>query len=175
MRAGAIISAMSSRALLGFAIVAFAFAQGPGGPGQQPEFVRQAMQSLREGRSADAVATIRREVEAHPESGQANTAMGIVLDLSGQSKEAKKYFQKAISLAHGEQALAHANRAMAMSYAFDGDCPNAVKYGSLVFGYHVARNDFFQQGESANEIARVCIDSGDLDTAEKWYKNGRDA
>jgi Flp pilus assembly protein TadD len=167
---------MPSRTLIALVAAACAaFAQSPGRPGQQPDYVREAMQSLRDGKTADAVSLVRREVGAHPDSGQANTAMGTVLDLAGQTKEAKTYFQKAISLAQGEQALAAANRNMAMSYAFDGDCANAVKYGALVFGYHVSKNDFFQQGEAANEIARVCIDAGDLDTAEKWYRNGRDA
>src|SRR4051812_35272118 len=116
------------------------FAQGPG---NQPEYMRQAMSALREGKNADAVAAVRREVDAHPESGAANNAMGVVLDLAGQAKEAKKYFQKAISVAEGEQALAAANRAMAMSYAFDADCGGAAKYGALVFGYQVSKNDFY--------------------------------
>jgi hypothetical protein len=34
--------------------------------------------------------------------------------------------------------------------------------------------NFFQQGEIADEAARVCIDSGDLDAAQKWYKIGHD-
>ena len=33
-------------------------------------------------------------------------------------------------------------------------------------------NNFFQQGEVADEAARVCIDSGDLDTAYDWYRVG---
>jgi hypothetical protein len=32
--------------------------------------------------------------------------------------------------------------------------------------------NFLQQGEIANEMARVCIDSGDLDAAHKWYQIG---
>jgi tetratricopeptide (TPR) repeat protein len=34
------------------------------------------------------------------------------------------------------------------------------------------QNAFYQQGEMANEAARVCIDAGDLDTAEKYYRLG---
>jgi tetratricopeptide (TPR) repeat protein len=34
--------------------------------------------------------------------------------------------------------------------------------------------NFFQQGEIADEAARVCIDSGDLDAAYKWYQMGHD-
>jgi Flp pilus assembly protein TadD len=34
------------------------------------------------------------------------------------------------------------------------------------------QNAFYQQGEMANEAARVCIDNGDLDAAEFWYRQG---
>lgn len=34
------------------------------------------------------------------------------------------------------------------------------------------QNAFYQQGEMANEGARVCIDAGDLDTAESAYRLG---
>ncbi len=36
------------------------------------------------------------------------------------------------------------------------------------------QNAFYQQGEMANEAARVCIDVGKLDEAERWYKAGRE-
>jgi Flp pilus assembly protein TadD len=67
---------------------------------------------------------------------------------------------------------------MAMSYAFDGDCANTVKYEEMVIGYWVTReqaepqNAFYQEGEMANEGARVCIDAGDLSTAERMYRRG---
>jgi tetratricopeptide (TPR) repeat protein len=67
---------------------------------------------------------------------------------------------------------------MAMSYAFDGDCTNAVKYEEMVIAYWRTReeaepqNAFYQEGEMANEGARVCIDAGDLATAERMYWRG---
>jgi Flp pilus assembly protein TadD len=67
---------------------------------------------------------------------------------------------------------------MAMSYGFQGDCANAVKYEEMVIAYWVTReqaepqNAFYQQGEMANEGARVCIDAGDLDAAERAYRRG---
>jgi len=35
-------------------------------------------------------------------------------------------------------------------------------------------NAFYQEGEMANEAARVCIDAGDLDAAAQWYQKGHD-
>ena len=69
---------------------------------------------------------------------------------------------------------------MAMSYAFDGDCANTVKYERLVIDYWRTReqaepqNAFYQEGEMANEAARVCIDAGNLDEAERMYRLGRE-
>src|SRR5262249_43751897 len=31
---------------------------------------------------------------------------------------------------------------------------------------------YFNAGEIADELARICIDSGSLDTAERWYRMG---
>ena len=43
-------------------------------------------------------------------------------------------------------------------------------------GFQLLRSakDFFRQGETADEAARVCIDSGDLEAAYDWYKTGHE-
>jgi len=100
------------------------------------------------------------------------------LDSEGSTTEARKIFQQLIDSAPDPRARAAAQRALAMSYAFDGDCPNTVKYEEMVIAYWVTReeedpqNAFYQQGEMANEAARVCIDAGDLNTAERMYRRG---
>ena len=38
--------------------------------------------------------------------------------------------------------------------------------------YWAAKPDYYQQGEMANEAARVCIEAGDFKAAEKWYRKG---
>jgi tetratricopeptide (TPR) repeat protein len=149
-------------------------AQGPGGQ-EQPEFVKQGQALLREGKLEDALALYRKTVEAAPDSQAANNAAGIVLDLMGKGMEARKYFAKAIDVAQTPQSKAAAQRAMAMSYAFEGDCKKTAEYEQMVFDYYVGVKDFFQQGETADEAARVCIDSGDWDAAHKWYQKGHDS
>lgn len=100
------------------------------------------------------------------------------LDADGQTAKAREVFQRLIDGAPDPAARAASQRAMAMSYAFDGDCTNTVKYEEMVIAYWVTReqaepqNAFYQQGEMANEAARVCIDAGDLNTAEKYYRRG---
>lgn len=140
-----------------------------------PEAVRQGQQLTREGKLDEALAVYREELQKSPDSVPANNAAGVVLDLMGKGTEARKYFAKAIESAATPQAKANAQRAMAMSYAFEGDCANTAKYEQLVFDYYVSTKDAYQQGEMADEAARVCIDSGDLDAAYKWYKIGYDA
>ncbi len=114
---------------------------------------------------------------AQPPGGQpqaSNNAAGVALDLAGKGAEARTYFAKAIEAAPTPQAKAQAQRSMAMSYAFEGDCQNTAKYEQLAIDYWVTAKDFYQQGELADEAARVCIDAGDLDAAYQWYKKGHD-
>jgi Tetratricopeptide repeat len=100
------------------------------------------------------------------------------LDVDGKTREARVIFQQLVDAAADPAAKAAAQRAMAMSYAFDGDCANATKYEELVIAYWATReqaepqNAFYQEGEMANEAARVCIDAGDLDVAERYYRRG---
>ena len=101
-------------------------------------------------------------------------AAGSVLDLMGKGEEARKYFQAAIDKADTPEHKAQAQRAMAMSYAFEGNCKKTVEYEEQVVGYFTAMKNYYQQGEIEDEAARVCIDSGDLDTSAVWYRNGHD-
>ena len=151
-----------------------AFAQAPAQQPQQPEFVKQGQQLLREGKPEDALALYRQTLQTSPNSVPASIAAGSVLDLMGKGEEARKYFTKAMDVADTPEGKASAKRAMAMSYAFEGNCRKAVEYEQQVFDFYGGAKNFFQQGEIADEAARVCIDSGDLDAAYKWYQMGHD-
>jgi tetratricopeptide (TPR) repeat protein len=100
------------------------------------------------------------------------------LDTQGQHAEARAIFQKLIDGAATPAARAAAQRRMAVSYAFEGNCAEAVRYEELVIDYWTTReqaepqNAFYQQGEMANEAARLCIDIGQLDVAERMYRRG---
>jgi Flp pilus assembly protein TadD len=100
------------------------------------------------------------------------------LDSQGRTAEARAIYQAMADSATNPGGRASALRGMAMSYAFDNDCANAMKYEIMVIAYWMTReeaepqNAFYQQGEMANEGARVCIEAGDLDAAERWYRVG---
>jgi tetratricopeptide (TPR) repeat protein len=141
---------------------------------QPPEFVKQGQQLIREGKPDEALALYRRTLQTSPDSVPANLAAGSVLDVMGKGEEARKYFTKAIDVADTPEHKAGARRAMAMSYAFEGNCAKTVEYEQQVFDFYGSAKNSFQQGEIADEAARVCLDSGDLDSASKWYQIGHD-
>ena len=138
---------------------------------------------MREGKLDDALALYRQTLQTSPDSLAANIAAGSVLDLMGRGEEARKYFQKAIDSSDTPEHKATAQRAMAMSYAFEANCWKTVEYETQVFNYYLGIKNFYQQGEIADEAARVCLDSDDLhnhypgddlDVAFHWYELGHD-
>jgi tetratricopeptide (TPR) repeat protein len=114
------------------------------------------------------------------ELGNPIIRQGVRFDLEGKGSEARDAFQQAIDAAPTPAAKAAAQRAMAMSWAFEGNCKKTVEYEDMVIAYWQDQekaspeNAFYQQGEMADEAARVCIDGGDLQTAYDLYKKGRD-
>jgi tetratricopeptide (TPR) repeat protein len=183
-----IIPAMSTAHLFRWTLVAILVSvadlsgQAPGGQ-EQPEFVKQGQALLHEGKLEEALALYRKTLQTMPYSLPANYAAGVVLDLMGKGTEARKYFAKVIDLAQTPQSKTAGQRATAMSYAFEGNCKKTVEYEEKVFNYYASVKDFYQQGEIADEAARVCIDSDDLynrdpaddlDTAYHWYQAGHD-
>ncbi|MBY0506622.1 MAG: hypothetical protein K2X03_22065 [Bryobacteraceae bacterium] len=115
---------------------------------------------------------------AQPGGGSPALRQASQLDVEGKYAEARAIFQKEIDTAATPRAKANAQRGLAMSYAFESNCQKTGELEEQVIAYWVTRekdepaNAFYQQGEMANEAARVCIDSGDLKAAERWYKRG---
>ncbi len=153
------------------ALYAPAFSQAPP---QQPEFVRHAQQLVKEGKPEEALAVYQQTLKESPNSLPANIGAGSVLDLMGNGPEARKFFGTAIEVADTPEGKARAKRAMAISYAFEGNCNKTIEYEQQVIEFYASKKDFFQQGEIADEAARVCLDSRDFDAAYKWYKTGHD-
>jgi tetratricopeptide (TPR) repeat protein len=149
-------------------------AQGAGKGKEQPANIRQATELMRDGKTAEAMAAAKREVAENPTSAAAAN----LLDVLGATADARLVFQRRIDTAADDAAKAAAQRALAMSFAFDGDSASVVKLEQQVIAYWVTResaepqNAFYQQGEMANEAARVCIDQGDFAAAEQWYRTG---
>ena len=163
------------RTAIALVLAAFAAqAQTPPTP-EQPEFVKRVQQLVRNGSLDEALAVYQAELKTSPNSAAANNGAGIVLDLLGRTKEAKTYFNRAVELADTPAAKANARRALAMSYAFDNDCANAATNEQMAIDYWLSVPDYFRAGELYNEAARICIEAGALDSAEKLYLRGQEA
>jgi tetratricopeptide (TPR) repeat protein len=64
---------------------------------------------------------------------------------------------------------------MAFSYAFERNAAGAAKYEQPLYDDDITKKNFFAAGEVANELARIYLESGDLDNAQTWYAKGHDA
>jgi tetratricopeptide (TPR) repeat protein len=133
--------------------------------------VKQGEKLNSEGKQDEALALYRQALEMSPNLYEAHLDSGIALDLKGNYAEARQHFTRAIELAMADtkqQAL----RAMAMSYAFEGNATEAAKYEQQVFDARMSAHDFIAAAESANELARIYLESGDTTNAYKWYQSG---
>lgn len=146
-------------------------AQPPARP-PAPAFVRLAQQALGDGRPDEALAIYQKELAASPDSFLASNGAGVVLDLMGRYDDARAHFTKAIALASTPAARAQAERSMAMSFAFQSNCDGAAKYEAPLYERYLRDEDYYNAGEAADELARVCLDAGEVDAAEKWYRMG---
>ena len=126
--------------------------------------------------SVDAGAQGRGRGASTPRSDSIRQAQR--LDTDGRHQEARAIFQALIDHAPDAESRAQAQRRMALSHAYDGNCAKAIEYEEQVIAYWVTRreaepqNAHYQEGEMANEAARVCIDAGELDEAERMYRRG---
>ena len=135
--------------------------------------IQQARKLNAEGKQALALALYEEVLAKTPESYDANLGAGVVLDLDGQYAKARKYLTKAIAVAP-EKSKPQALTAMAISYAFSGDCANSSRYEQQVLDLRVSAQDWNAAAEVANEAGRLCLESSSIDEAEKWYKTGHE-
>jgi tetratricopeptide (TPR) repeat protein len=131
-----------------------------------------------------ALATLPTEAESQGRGRGASTPrsdsirLAQRLDTEGKHQDARAIFQALIHSAQTPAEKAAAQRRMAMSYAYDGNCAKSIEYEEMVIAYWVTRraaepqNAHYQEGEMANEAARVCIDAGFIDEAERMYRRG---
>jgi tetratricopeptide (TPR) repeat protein len=135
------------------------------------DLVKQGQKLNSEGKQDEALALYDKALKESPGLYEAHLASGIALDLKGQYVEARKHLNKALEVANAEQKP-QALRTIAMSYAFEGKASDAARYEQQVFDARLAKPDFEGAAGIANELARIYLESGDLDNAAKWYKTG---
>ena len=155
---------------------AFSVAQQPApaqapAPGSPEDLVQQGQKLSREGKQDEALALYNRALDRSPELSEAHLAAGMALDLKGEYSEAREHFTKAIETAPAD-AKQQAQRALAVSYVFEGDAYKASEPELEVFNARLAKKDSVGAAETCNELARIYLELGDPDHAYKWYKMG---
>ncbi len=141
----------------------------------QTEVTVSGSQLIREGKLQQALEGYVHAAKESPKSLPANNGAGVVLDLLGRYAEARRYFNQATKAAATPLEKAQAQRALAVSFGFARDCKGAEKADRAAYDYFHDAPDFYSAGEVADEVGRMCLDAGDLDTAYEWYRKGHDA
>ena len=135
--------------------------------------VKQGQKLNSEGKQDEALELYRQALEKSPNWYEAHLESGVALDLKGEYGAAREHIEKAIAVAPADEKN-RALRVMAFSYAFEGNSAEAEKYEKQVFDALLAKPDFEAAAGVADELARIKLESGDLDGAAKWYKTGHD-
>ncbi|MBZ5658644.1 MAG: tetratricopeptide repeat protein [Acidobacteriia bacterium] len=135
--------------------------------------VKQGQKLNSEGKQDEALTLYKQALEKSPNLYEAHLESGIALDLKGDYAAAREHLMKAIDVAPADQKN-RALRVMAFSYAFESNAAEAEKYEKQVFDVLMAKPDFEAAAGVANELARIKLESGDVDGAAKWYKTGYD-
>src|SRR5947207_13617623 len=135
--------------------------------------VKQGQKLNSEGKQDEALKLYKQALEMSPNSYQAHLESGVALDLKGDYAAAREHLKKAIEVAPADQKN-RALRVMAFSYAFESNAAEAEKYEKQAFDSLMAKPDFEAAAGVANELARIKLESGDIDGAANWYKTGYD-
>jgi tetratricopeptide (TPR) repeat protein len=135
--------------------------------------VKQGQKLNSEGKQDEALKLYKQALEKSPNSYEAHLESGIALDLKGDYAAAREHLTKAIDVAPADQKN-RALRVMAFSYAFESNAAEAEKYERQVFDALMAKSEFEAAAGIANELARIKLESGDIDGAANWYKTGYD-
>lgn len=140
-------------------------------PGSAADLAQQGDKLSNQGKQDEAIALYRQAIEKSPDSYEAHLGMGEALDLKGEYAQAREHLEKAIDLAPSD-SKSQALRATAVSYAFESNGAKAEEYEVQVFDARIRKDDFIAAGETCTELARIYLESGNLDQAYKWYKTG---
>jgi tetratricopeptide (TPR) repeat protein len=140
-------------------------------PSDAQALVKQGEKLNSEGKQDEALKLYQQALKASPNLYEAHLESGIALDLKGDYTAAREHLQKAIDVASPEQKN-RALRVMAFSYAFENNSAQAEKYEKQAFDSLMAKSDFDGAAGVANELARIKLESGDIDGAAALYKTG---
>jgi tetratricopeptide (TPR) repeat protein len=135
------------------------------------ELVKQGQKLNSDGKQDEALALYDRALQLSPNLFQADLAAGMALDLEGKYQQARQHLTKAIEEAPPASKV-QALRTMAVSYAFERNTDQARKFEQQAFDLQFSAKQFADAAGTADELARIYLESGDADNAFQWYQSG---
>jgi tetratricopeptide (TPR) repeat protein len=140
--------------------------------GDQTDLVKQGWDLNMQGKQREAIANFDKAIRAQPKSFEAHLSKGEVLDLMGKYAGARSEIRQALKYAPDAKSKGQAEKAMAISFAFERKPGEAARYEEELFNAQVAAGDFTAAGETADELARIYLECGDVNHAFDWYQKG---
>jgi tetratricopeptide (TPR) repeat protein len=135
--------------------------------------LEQARQLNNAGKQDEALAIVDHLLASDPKSYEANLTAGTLLDLKGSYDQARTYLQQAIDVAPAKSKI-QALRTMAVSYAFQCNLQQVGNYEQQAYDMQMKEQKFTDAAGTANELARIDLECGDVKAAGRWYQTGYD-
>jgi tetratricopeptide (TPR) repeat protein len=145
----------------------------PAQPADAASLASRARRLQVNGQLDEAAALYTQALAVDPELFDAHLGLGYTLDLQGRYEPAREHLRKALSRASAE-SRATARSALAISYVFESNTAEAARHYQQVFDDQVAAAALDGAAATANAIARLYLETGDLTKAQAWYRTGYD-
>lgn len=137
------------------------------------QLVAEGRKLVSSGKLDEGMASIDKALATDPKLFEGLLAKGIALDIKGDYPGARKFLEDANAVAN-EDSRDPVFTAIAVSYVFEGDVANAARYYQRLYDRYMAGGRIDTAAETANAIARVYLETGDIKKAEQWYMTGRE-
>jgi predicted Zn-dependent protease len=135
------------------------------------QLVQQGRRLNAAGKQSEALTLYAQALRLKPDLFDAHLASGIALDLLGRYAEARTHLTRAIELAP-EEARNTALSAMAVSFAFERNAPEAARFYQRAFDADSSARKHGAAAETANALGRLYLETGDARSARRWYETG---
>jgi tetratricopeptide (TPR) repeat protein len=148
--------------------------QAPPETPAQPDaiaLVKEGQKKLQAGDVEGAEVLFRKAFAVNPSMYDVNYALGRLLDLNGRYVEAREHLDYALASAE-EAQKPQVWTAIGVSWVFEGKPEQAATWFQRTFDAQMAAKSLDAAAATANALARVYLEAGDLEKAELWYRTG---
>lgn len=161
-------------AVMHMIVLVLALAQPAPGTPDALGYVKAGQKLIEAGRFDAAEEQFRKALAADAKLYDAHYALGRLLDLNGRYDEARAHFDQALAAASQQDDAQKIQvwTAIAVSWAFEGRPEEAAQWYQRTFDAQTAEKALDAAAATANALARVYLESGEIEKAEQWYRTG---